>query len=121
MSMRAPPCSLRARSSGEEASGADWAAVLGLGQVALAQEKRLELRRGTWQGRGRGRLPFSRWADEWWELYSTDPDRSPNTLATTESRLRLHLRPGFGDARLSRSAPPRCAAGSAGGTNRATG
>jgi hypothetical protein len=39
----------------------------------LAAEKRLELRRGTWQGRRRGRLPFSRWADEWWELYSTDP------------------------------------------------
>jgi hypothetical protein len=44
----------------------------------LAAEKRLELRRGTWQGRRRGRLAFSRWADEWWELYSTDPDRSPN-------------------------------------------
>jgi integrase len=63
----------------------------------LAAEKRLELRRSTWQGRRRGRLPFGRWADEWWELYSTDPDRSPNTLAITESRLRLHVRPWFGD------------------------
>jgi integrase len=63
----------------------------------LAAEKRLELRRGTWQGRRRGRLPFSRWADEWWELYSTDPDSSPNTLAITESRLRLHVRPWFGE------------------------
>jgi integrase len=71
----------------------------------LAAEKRLELRRGTWQGRRRGRLPFSRWADEWWELYSTDPDRSPNTLAITESRLRLHVRPWFGDRPIERIGP----------------
>jgi hypothetical protein len=31
----------------------------------LAAEKRLEMRRGTWRGRQCGRLPFSRWADEW--------------------------------------------------------
>jgi integrase len=71
----------------------------------LAAEKRLELRRGTWQGRRRGRLPFSRWADEWWELYSTDPDRSPNTLAITESRLRLHVRPWFGDRPIEHIGP----------------
>ena len=71
----------------------------------LAAEKRLELRRGSWQGRRRGRLPFSRWADEWWELYSTDPDRSPNTLAITESRLRLHVRPWFGDRPIERIGP----------------
>jgi integrase len=71
----------------------------------LAAEKRLELRRGTWQGRRRGRLPFSRWADEWWELYSTDPDRSPNTLAITESRLRLHVRPWFADHPIERIGP----------------
>jgi hypothetical protein len=71
----------------------------------LAAEKRLELRRGTWQGRRRGRLAFSRWADEWWELYSTDPDRSPNTLAITESRLRLHVRPWFGDRPIERIGP----------------
>ena len=71
----------------------------------LAAEKRLELRRGTWQGRRRGRLPFSRWADEWWELYSTDPDRSPNTLAITESRLRLHVRPWFADRPIERIGP----------------
>jgi integrase len=71
----------------------------------LAAEKRLELRRGAWQGRRRGRLPFSRWADEWWELYSTDLDRSPNTLAVTESRLRLHVRPWFGDRPIERIGP----------------
>jgi len=63
------------------------------------------LRRGTWQGRRRGRLAFSRWADEWWELYSTDPDRSPNTLAITESRLRLHVRPWFGDRPIEHIGP----------------
>jgi len=62
----------------------------------LAAEKRLEMRRGTWQGRRRGRLPFSKWADEWWAVWSTDPTRSP-TLAATEIRLRRHLRPFFGD------------------------
>jgi integrase len=71
----------------------------------LAAEKRLELRHGTWRGRRRGRLPFGRWADEWWELYSTDPDRSPNTLAITESRLRLHVRPWFADRPIERIGP----------------
>jgi integrase len=55
------------------------------------------MRRGTWQGRRRGRLPFSRWADEWWAVWSTDPTRSPTTLAATEIRLRRHVRPFFGD------------------------
>ena len=63
----------------------------------LAAEKRLEMRRGTWQGRRRGRLPFSKWADEWWAVWSTDPSRSPTTLAATEIRLRRHVRPFFGD------------------------
>jgi integrase len=63
----------------------------------LAAEKRLEMRRGTWQGRRRGRLPFSQWANEWWAVWSTDPDRSPTTLAGTEIRLRRHVRPFFGD------------------------
>jgi integrase len=63
----------------------------------LAAEKRLEMRRGTWQGRRRGRLPFSKWADEWWAVWSTDPTRSPTTLAATEIRLRRHVRPFFGE------------------------
>jgi hypothetical protein len=63
----------------------------------LAAEKRLEMRRGTWRGRRRGRLPFSKWADEWWVVWSTDPTRSPTTLAATEIRLRRHVRPFFGD------------------------
>jgi integrase len=63
----------------------------------LVAEKRLEMSRNAWQGRRRGRLPFSRWADEWWVVWSTDPSRSPTTLAATEIRLRRHLRPFFGD------------------------
>jgi integrase len=62
----------------------------------LVAEKRLEMSRSTWQGRRRGRLPFSQWADEWWAVWSSDPSRSPTTLAATEIRLRLHVRPFFG-------------------------
>jgi hypothetical protein len=51
----------------------------------------------TWQGRRRGWLPFSRWANEWWAVWSTDPMRSPTMLAATEIRLRRHVRPFFGD------------------------
>jgi integrase len=62
----------------------------------LVAEKRLELRRGAWRGRRRGRLPFSAWAAEWWELWAADPDHSPYTLEMAEGRLRNHLRPFFG-------------------------
>jgi integrase len=71
----------------------------------LQAEKRLEIARGTWQGRRRGRLPFSRWADEWWAVWSTDPDRSPTTLAATENRLRRHVRRWFGQRPLEAIRP----------------
>jgi integrase len=71
----------------------------------LQAEKRLEIARGTWQGRRRGRLPFNRWADEWWAVWSTDPDRSPTTLAATENRLRRHVRPWFGQRPLEAIRP----------------
>jgi integrase len=71
----------------------------------LVAEKRLELRRGTWQGRRQGRLPFSTWATEWWEVWSADPDRSPTTLANAHGRLRRHLRPWFGDRPIERIGP----------------
>jgi integrase len=71
----------------------------------LAAEKRLELRRGTWQGRRRGRLPFARWADDWWAVWSADPDRSPTTLAAAENRLRRHIRPWFGDRPIEKIGP----------------
>ncbi len=70
----------------------------------LAAEKRLEMRRGTWRGRQRGRLPFSTWAAEWWETWAAD-DRSPNTLAAAENRLRLHLRPWFADRLIEKITP----------------
>ena len=71
---------------------------------ALLDEKRQELRRGTWRGRQRGRLPFSQWADEWWDTWTAE-DRSPTTLAGAEIRLR---RAWWGyDPRPSRSATTR--------------
>src|SRR6266487_6970481 len=63
----------------------------------LMAQKRLEATRGTLDGRRQGRQPFSRWADQWWAVWSTDPDRSPTTLEATENRLRRHVRPWFGD------------------------
>jgi integrase len=63
----------------------------------LAAEKRLEMRRGTWAGRQRGRLPLAHWDAEWWSVWSTDPRISPTTLAGTESRRRLHVLPHLGD------------------------
>jgi integrase len=71
----------------------------------LAAEKRLEMRRGTWGGRRRGRQPFGRWADDWWAVWATDPDRSPTTLAATENRLRRHVRPWFSDQPIERIGP----------------
>ena len=59
----------------------------------LQAEKQLEIAKGAWQSRRRGRLTFDRWADAWWAVWSTDPDRSPTTLAATENRLRRHIRP----------------------------
>ena len=70
----------------------------------LAAEKRLEIRRGTWRGRQRGRLPFSTWAAEWWETWAAD-DRSPNTLAAAENRLRLHVRPWFAARPIEKITP----------------
>jgi integrase len=70
----------------------------------LAAEKRLEMRRGTWRGRQRGRLPFSQWADEWWDTWAAD-DPSPTTLAATESWLRLHVRPWFADRPIDKVTP----------------
>jgi len=71
----------------------------------LQAEKQLEIARGSWQGRRRGRLTFDRWADEWWAVWSTDPDRSPTTLAATENRLRRHIRPWFGQRPLEAIRP----------------
>jgi integrase len=70
----------------------------------LAAEKRLEMRRGTWRGRQRGRLPFSAWAAEWWETWAAD-DPSPTTLAASESWLRLHVRPWFADRPIDKITP----------------
>jgi hypothetical protein len=70
----------------------------------LAAEKRLEMRRGTWRGRQRGRLSFSAWAAEWWETWAADGP-SPTTVAATESWLRLHVRPWFADRPIDKITP----------------
>ena len=72
----------------------------------LAAQKRLEMRRGTWRGRQRGRLSFNAWATEWWETWAAD-DPSPTSLASAESRLRLHLRPWFADRPIDKITPGR--------------
>ena len=38
-------------------------------------------------------------------MWAADPDRSPTTLAVTESRLRLHVRPWFGERPINRIGP----------------
>jgi hypothetical protein len=76
----------------------------------LAAQKRLEMRRGTWRGRQRGRLSFNAWATEWWDTWAAD-DPSPTSLASAESRLRLHLRPWFADRPIDKITQPTCAAG----------
>src|SRR4029450_3287051 len=70
----------------------------------LAAQKRLEMRRGTWRGRQRGRLSFNAWATEWWETWGA-PHPPPPSLAGAESRLRLHLRPWFADRPIDKITP----------------
>jgi integrase len=55
---------------------------------------------GSYLDPAAGRLTFNQWADQWWQVWSADPDRSPTTLAAADSRLRCHLRPTFGRRRL---------------------
>src|SRR5918995_472707 len=56
--------------------------------------------RDTWVDPRRGKQPFSDWARQWWETWSSDPDRSPTTLEATEARFRLHVLPYFGQRQL---------------------
>jgi integrase len=58
------------------------------------------LARGNWVDPRLGRQSFETWAQEWWEVWSADPDRSPATLQATEGRLRRYLRPFFGQRQL---------------------
>jgi integrase len=51
--------------------------------------------RDTWVDPRRGKQPFGEWARQWWETWSSDPDRSPTTLEATEARFRLHVLPHF--------------------------
>ncbi len=54
-----------------------------------------QIARGTWVDPRLGKQTFGDWAQEWWQTWSSDPDRSPTTLESTEARLRLHVLPYF--------------------------
>ena len=56
--------------------------------------------RDTWVDPRRGKQAFGDWARQWWETWSSDPDRSPTTLEATEARLRLHVLPDFEQRQL---------------------
>jgi len=59
----------------------------------------------AWVDPRRGRILFDDWADHWWQLWSSNPRRSPKGMETTESHLRCHLRPSFGRRQLRQITP----------------
>jgi integrase len=65
----------------------------------LTNEEASKLK-GSWIDPSRSRQLFGDWADEWWAVWSSSPRRSPAALQTTESHLRLHIRPHFAGRRL---------------------
>jgi integrase len=73
--------------------------------LVLHAQKRLEIASGAWTGRQKGKLPFTRWDDEWWSMWSADPRRSPATLAAADNRRRRHLRPWFGERLIQAITP----------------
>jgi integrase len=60
----------------------------------------VQVARGTWVDPRLSRQLFGDWARQWWETWSSDPDRSPTTLESTEARLRLHVVPYFEQQQL---------------------
>jgi hypothetical protein len=65
----------------------------------LTSEEASKLR-GAWVDPSGSRRRFDEWADEWWEVWSSEPRRSPATWQAAESHLRLHIRPYFGGRQL---------------------
>src|SRR4029453_11726019 len=59
---------------------------------ALARDFKHELlaqaAANAWVDPRRGRLLFNDWADHWWQLWSSNPRRSPKGMETTDSHLR---------------------------------
>src|ERR687897_1422183 len=51
---------------------------------------------GAWVDPRGSRRRFDDWATQWWELWASEPRRSPAALEAAESHLRLHIRPYFG-------------------------
>jgi integrase len=61
----------------------------------LTSEEASKLR-GAWVDPKGSRRQFDDWATQWWELWASEPRRSPAALEAAESHLRLHIRPYFG-------------------------
>ncbi|MGH2815799.1 MAG: phage integrase central domain-containing protein, partial [Actinomycetota bacterium] len=61
----------------------------------LTSEEASKLR-GAWVDPRGSRRRFDDWATQWWELWASEPRRSPAALEAAESHLRLHIRPYFG-------------------------
>ncbi len=71
----------------------------------LKHELLAQAARDAWIDPRRGRILFDDWADRWWQLWSSNPRRSPKGLETTASHLRRHLRPYYGRRQLGRITP----------------
>ena len=57
----------------------------------LVARKRLGVTQGAWQGLQRGRLPFSWWAEQWWEI--------SGRRSGPQSHLACHYRVACGSMR----------------------
>lgn len=67
--------------------------------------------RDTWVDPRRGKQPFGEWARQWWETWSSDPDRSPTTLEATEPGSASTSCPTSSTASFAPSPSQWCAAG----------
>jgi hypothetical protein len=66
---------------------------------------------GAWVDPRGSRRRFDDWATQWWELWASEPRRSPAALEAAESHLRLQIAPTSGVDRWARSRPRWCSAG----------
>jgi hypothetical protein len=76
----------------------------------LTSEEASKLR-GAWVDPRGSRRRFDDWPTQWWELWASEPRRSPAALEAAESHLRLQIAPTSGVDRWARSRPRWCSAG----------
>ena len=67
---------------------------------------------GSYLDPAAGRLTFNQWADQWWQVWAADPDRSPTTLAAADSRLAATCGRALDGTGSARSRCPRSVSGS---------